>query len=153
HQHVEALRTLAGQRCARVALDNGDLRARLADVGEHVARDGLDGGVDLVEADAVAGPTVRRNRSRAQPDYADTARLILATVAQGNADAGVERVVAGGRFSLSIAAEDLRAVLDGAVGECAQHRAGEADILFHPQRAVEVAPGHGGSALEGDVEP
>ena len=67
-EDVEVLRVvcceLGGERGAGVAGDDGDLGDGVADVGEEVAGDGLDLGVDLVEADAVVGAGRRRRGFR-----------------------------------------------------------------------------------------
>ena len=122
-QHVEVLRRLAGERGARVAFHDVDLGGGFADIGEEILGDGRDGGIDLVKADAIAGLAVGGDGSHAEADDADVARAALAAEAQGQADAGVFSVVGGG-CSAQLRREDLRAVLDGAVGQSAHGGAG-----------------------------
>src|SRR4051812_29701958 len=72
-EHVEFLRAFTGQGGAGVAGNDVDVRAGFADVGEDVAGDGFDSGVDLVEADAVAGTAVSGDGPGAEADDADVA--------------------------------------------------------------------------------
>ena len=73
-EDVELLRSFASKRGAGVAFGEGDLRSRVAEVGEEVLRDGEDERVDLVEADAVARAAVGGERAGAEADDADVAR-------------------------------------------------------------------------------
>ena len=43
HAHVEVLRRLLGERGSGVSVDDADLGGRVADIGEEVAGDRLDG--------------------------------------------------------------------------------------------------------------
>ena len=131
-EHIKVLRGLMLERGAGVARDHVHLGAGFADVGEDVASDGLDGGVDFVVADVVAGLAVGGDRSGAKADDADVARAegtvgAKAAEAQGVADAGIGRVVGGGSVAQFIGAEDLGSMLDGAVEQGANSGSGVAE--------------------------
>src|SRR5947207_14836844 len=104
------------QRCSGVAFDNVDLGAGVADVSEDVAGDGLDGRIDVVEANAVSRAAVSGDGAGAETDDADAAgavgRRVRAAETDGEADAGVAGVVSGGGVAKCVIAEDLGAVLD-----------------------------------------
>ena len=148
-----------GERGAGVAGEYVDVgRAGLANVGEDVAGDGLDGGVDLEEADAVPCAAVGGDGSRAKPDDADVAGAgrsvgLKAAVAEGKADAGILGVIGGGRAAELVSSKYLGAVLDGAVGEDADGGPGKAVLILRDaEGGVEVADGDGGVVLIADVE-
>ena len=116
----------------------------------QVARDGFDGRVDVVEAKAIASAAVCRKGASAQADDADAARSVSAAEADGEANAGVVRVIGGGCVD-ELGREDLRAVADAAVGQRAFGVAPAIDVLLHAKRAVEVALGEERIPLIGDV--
>src|SRR5260370_27774007 len=84
-EDVELLWGFARERGAGVAVGDGELRGRVAEVGEEVLRDGLDQRVDLVETDVVAGVSVGSKRSCAEADNADVACARAAAEAQSEA--------------------------------------------------------------------
>ena len=70
-QYIESLRRFRRERGPCIAGDHRNLRTRVADVCENVARDRLHCRIDVVELDLIAGLSIGSNRSCSKPDYAD----------------------------------------------------------------------------------
>src|SRR5712671_7940356 len=74
-QNVELLRLLILQGNARVSQDNVDPRGRVAEIAERTLRDGNNLRIDFVKAKIIAGLSVSRQRTNAQPYRADAFRV------------------------------------------------------------------------------
>src|SRR6266404_5567157 len=83
-QNVELLRLLILQGNARVSQDNVDPRGRVAEIAERTLRDGNHLWIDFVKAKIIAGLSVSRQRTSAQPYRAD-AFCVRAAMRQGQA--------------------------------------------------------------------
>ena len=139
-EHVESLRCFPLEIQARVADRHLDLRVRLGEELEFLARDALDRRVDLVEAVDVVAVAVGGDGPRAQADDADPDRL--ASQRQQREPDARRGLVVGGRRLAELGREPLLAVQDRPMHQRAVAAVGLAFAgvqLLHPQHAVEIA--------------
>ena len=128
---------LAGERETGVAGNDIDVGGAVGEISELRLGDGDDGGVDVVEAESVAGAAIGGERAGAKTDDADAQGAGRREGAEGEADAGGERVIGGGLVAEQ-GIEDLGAVNDGAVGQLAEALV-MVDELVDAESAVEIA--------------
>ena len=137
HQQVEFSRRPVNERKPCIPQDDFHLGAAIGKVGEvlRVAGDALDGRIDLVESDPLAGLAIGGNRPRPQPKHADVGQRPARLQGLEDSPQRSRTTVVGPRLVSLVRVKALATVARRAVHEVVRVPQGD---VHHAQHAEET---------------